>query len=80
MRVQHGACLSSEDRCSGQGNQVLSVLIEGRWLSQNQLQCVSGRRRLQVVGITLRQVTASAEDEGALTVDLPPYDWHARHT
>ena len=40
------------------GSRVLSVLFEGRWLNPNQLQCVS--ERLQVVGTTLRQVTAAA--------------------
>ena len=39
-----GATLSIEDCCPDQGSRVPSVLIEGRWFSQNQLQCVSGQR------------------------------------
>ena len=59
-----------------QGSRVLSVLIEVRWLSQNQLHAsmniVVG---FQVVGATLRQVTASAESIGyILTVDPPACD------
>ena len=45
---------------------MLSVPTEGRWLSQNKLQCVSGLYviGLQVVGTTLRQVTTLAERVG----------------
>ena len=60
--VQHGACLSTETCCPDQGSRVLSVLIEGRWLSQNQV--VDDVVGLQMAGTTLRQVSASAEDIG----------------
>ena len=54
VRVQHGACCS--------GSRVLSALIEGSWLSQYQLQYVSGRRCMISSGwyTTLPQVTATA--------------------
>jgi len=62
VRVQHAACLSIEACCPGQGSRVLSVLIEGSWLSQHHLQCGSGRRcRIASCWYTtLRQDIASA--------------------
>ena len=58
VRAQHGACLSTEACCPDQGSRLLSVLIEGRW--------VSGRRCRIANGwyTTLRQVTASVVGVG----------------